>query len=159
MASLSLYLDKTHPKKGENRTKIGRCSLVRHGDHLKRIEQYFADREYLKQPYIEGAKFLQSRSCLDIGLFSHDEDVFEYPLWMLLQEKNKLRIKHINVTNKSGIKSGTHPAENFTPCAIFVLKTEYGKPINKISTNHDNYQKEWSLDLVYILTKNSPRAD
>ena len=116
-----------------------------------RIEQYFADREYLKQPYIEGAKFLQSRSCLDIGLFSYDEDLWEYPLWMLLQEKNKVRIKHINVTNESGIKSGTHPAENFIPCAIFVFNTKDGELINKISTKDGNYVQAWSLDSVIIL--------
>ena len=126
-----------------------------------RIEQYFADREYLKQPYIEGAKFLQSRSCLDIGLFSYDEDLWEYPFWVLLQKngKNQVRIKHVKVGNTSKSKSGKHPAENFTPCAIIVVYDNDDEPIKEIITEEGNYQKEWSLGLVDILTKNSPRAD
>ena len=126
-----------------------------------RIEQYFNNRLLLKETYSEAVNFLNYKRCFELGLYYKDEDVWEYPLWVLLQknEKNKVKIKHVKVGNTSKSKSGKHPAENFTPCAIIVVYDNDDKPIKEIITEEGNYQKEWSLDLVDILTKNSRRAD
>lgn len=93
-----------------------------------RIEQYFSNRPYLKEPYVEAVNFLQSKGCSNIGL-SLGNDPWEYPYWEIWQDTKKQTVKmqHINVTNISAQLSNQSPYKDFIPCAIMTMETKRSK--------------------------------
>ncbi|MDZ8053084.1 MAG: ArnT family glycosyltransferase [Aulosira sp. ZfuVER01] len=93
-----------------------------------RIEQYFSNRPYLKDPYIGAVEFLQSKNCSKIGL-SLGNDPWEYPYWILWQQvkKDTIAMQHINVTNISAKKNEEYPYKDFVPCGIISMETKRSK--------------------------------
>ncbi|WP_244329355.1 glycosyltransferase family 39 protein [Tolypothrix sp. PCC 7910] len=92
-----------------------------------RIEQYFSNRPYLKDPYVGVVNFLQSKGCSNIGL-SLGNDPWEYPYWEIWQTKRiAVNMQHVNVTNISAQLSNQYPYKNFIPCAIITMETKRSK--------------------------------
>ena len=122
---------------------------------VPRIEQYFKDRNDLLEPYMQAINFLKTRECLNIGLYTKDQDILEYPIWLLLQdrESEKVRIKHVNVDNTSKAQSGKHEPENFIPCAIFVFNIDPDDRPDEMLTNKEVYHRRFSTGPVDILLK------
>lgn len=116
-----------------------------------KTDQYFSDSPELREPYIEAAKFLKSQDCTDLGL-SFGFDSREYPLWVLLQEKDDkaFRIEHINVKNITAEKYKTNPFARFSPCLILSDGTE---PDKEIFTEKGFYVRVFSSGSVSIFTR------
>ncbi|BAY33369.1 hypothetical protein NIES2107_52650 [Nostoc carneum NIES-2107] len=93
-----------------------------------RIEQYFSNRPYLKEPYVGAVNFLQSKDCSNIGL-SLGNDPWEYPYWAIWQDMKKQTVKmqYVNVTNISAQLSNQYPYKDFIPCAIITMETKRSK--------------------------------
>ena len=107
-----------------------------------RIEQYFANKRYLKDDYVEAVKFVKDLGCSQVGIFM-PPDGWEYPLWVLFKQNNNqtVRIEHLNINNVSSIKSNQYPYKDYKPCAIISV----GYPVNKeIVTKNGSYVKKWS---------------
>lgn len=112
-----------------------------------RIEQYFNSREGLQEPYIKAANLLKSKECFELGL-SVGEDSWEYPLWVLLDNRQqKPKIRHINVTNISSTTATTNKDSKDNYCAIFFpqpVKTE------QITSENNLYIKKLSIEKIPI---------
>lgn len=122
----------------ESRPIIGDNNIF----NTSRLDQYFANKRYLKEDYIDAVKLVKSQGCSKIGL-SMPRDAWEYPLWVLLQQNNNqpIRIEHINVTNVSSIKVKQYPYKGYSPCAIIDVEFQGGK---KIVFQNSIYVKKWS---------------
>jgi len=127
-----------------SRPLIGNTSILK----VDRIDQYFSNRPELRDPYIEAALFLKSQQCSHIGLHMGG-DSWEYPFWVLLHENHNraVRFEHVNVGNKSSVKSGIRPFHGFSPCAI--VSVERGE-MNEIVSKETVYSKEWSSDPISV---------
>lgn len=115
-----------------------------------RDDQYFIKRRELAAPYTEAAQFIASANCPEVGL-SIDINDWEYPLWILLNEKmnGTVRLEHVNVTNVSRQKYPAHDGSKFVPCAVF--KFDPNAPPT-ISVAGKSYSKEWSSGPVNVYT-------
>jgi hypothetical protein len=84
--------------------------------NTSRTEQYLKPVINDKNNYLNVAKFVEKTGCKNIGLSLSS---MEYPWWVLLKnDKQVLRIEHVNVKNLSHVKSRAYPFSNFIPCAI-----------------------------------------
>jgi len=84
--------------------------------NTSRTEQYLKPVINDKNTYLSVAKFVEKTGCKNIGLSLSS---MEYPWWVLLKnDKQVLRIEHVNVKNLSNVKSRAYPFSNFIPCAI-----------------------------------------
>ena len=88
-----------------------------------REEQYFHGQQELETSYTWAARLLASDmngQCQHIGLYIYG-NAWEYPLWILLQQKvgKNVRIEAVNVKNISANKYNEFP--EFTPCAVIAL--------------------------------------
>ncbi|KWT84059.1 ArnT family glycosyltransferase [Candidatus Magnetominusculus xianensis] len=116
-----------------------------------RTSQYFISRPELKGPYTGAAEIIQSRGCTNIGLSLPNDDTWEYPLWVLLNEpKAKARIEHVNVRNASAIYAVTYPFNNFVPCAVISLRPEEREGFK---LRNIDYTMEWESGPVMVLFK------
>ncbi|MFA6989227.1 MAG: glycosyltransferase family 39 protein [Candidatus Gastranaerophilaceae bacterium] len=84
-----------------------------------RINSYFNDRSVLLAPYKSYVQAIEISGCKNIGLVSN-EDAYEYPLWMMLKDKNII-INHVNVSNETEFLLKKEPYKSFSPCAILRL--------------------------------------
>ncbi len=82
----------------QSRPLLGKRSIFM----VPRIEQYFANRPSLKEPYIEKCGYLQSIGCYSIGIHT-GPDTWEYPLWIIMMQNHtgNIHIEHIYVNNDS----------------------------------------------------------
>lgn len=112
-----------------------------------RDEQYFTNHPYLIGPYRESVQILSNLHCAKVGLIIREND-WEYPLWVLLQEKmNGLAyLEHVNVQNISR-KYAKSQSGNFVPCALFTVGADL-PPV--ISSGEVVYSKEWFSNPVGI---------
>ena len=119
----------------------------------------------MQAPYTYAATLVQDKGCAEIGLWL-EENAFEYPLWILLNEvgTDSVRVEHVRVSNESS-KASLHGGENnFVPCALVVVaKAE--RP-SQITEADKTYSKIWSIEgikrtryktvAVYELEKDRP---
>lgn len=97
--------------------------------NTSRLDQYFVNRKYLKNSYVEATSLINSSNCSKVGL-SLTPNEWEYPLWMLLQKNahKQYRIEQLNVENISARKNQVYPHKDFTSCStISVQRFDSGK--------------------------------
>jgi 4-amino-4-deoxy-L-arabinose transferase-like glycosyltransferase len=113
--------------KNQSRPIVGQESIMT----TSRTELYFSNRRLLIEPYVNSVQFVLKSQCSDVGLVLGGDD-WEYPFWVLLHENDKqtIRIEHINVTNISQVKSNEYPFNTFTPCAIIVVSNNLPNEVN-----------------------------
>ena len=119
---------------------------------ISRTEQYFANRPYLKNTYIEAVKVLKTNQCSNVGLLMGN-DPWEYPFWVLGQQ---IKFQHINVNNDSAKKLTEYPYKDFEPCGIIAMQTQKSKLETRpdIVFKNKPYIKVWdSLDVGVFLKK------
>jgi hypothetical protein len=113
-----------------------------------RTELYFKGNPSLADSYISSVQFLSKTQCADIGLEFGSDD-WEYPFWVLLgkDDKQKVRLEHVNVTNISQELSTEFPFNNFTPCAVIVVSDN---PSNEINVDGVTYIRKWLSNPVSV---------
>jgi hypothetical protein len=84
---------------------------------VPRTQQYFVDKRYKLDEYVEAADFVRSRGLREVGLIE-TPDTHEYQMWILLQRGNRsgVFIRHVLVPNSSASQ------DTWVPQAIIVLK-------------------------------------
>jgi len=115
-----------------------------------RIDQYFINRSYLTEPYIQSAQILSDLHCSDVGLMMGEDD-WEYPLWILLNEKTTgtVRLEHVNGSNSSQQEVTENKPGAFTPCAILTVTIE---PQPRVLIGDKIYLHWWSSTPVSVYT-------
>jgi hypothetical protein len=104
-----------------------------------RISQYFAARFDIQTDYLNAAEVISTHACRSVGLFSRP-DAWEYPLWVLLNQQNPVRLEHINVQNPSKIASATSLYRSFVPCAVVSI----GQPaMQQLDVKGQRYESKW----------------
>jgi signal transduction histidine kinase len=83
-----------------------------------REDQYFRNRPVIQESYREAVRFLAVRKCDHVGL-RLDEDDWEYPLWVLMQDagRGRVRLDHVDVENETAML----PIENDQHCALIQI--------------------------------------
>lgn len=107
-----------------------------------RIEQYFFERKWLQQSFIEISALIKSKGCRDIGLY-YERPEWDYPFWVFLKQNSieKVRIMHVNVENISLSRAGRSYFD-FKPCAVIaVFKKETPEGRQKMVVNGENYTR------------------
>ncbi len=127
-----------------SRPMVGEKSIFTTG----RIEQYFSNRPEVYGPYYGAAQVLTDLHCSEVGLDIDWED-YEYPLWVLLQEKTdeRVRLAHVNVTNISQKLYDGNYLGKFNLCAIFSVND---KPTQTIKVGDNIFQHYWSTEDVHV---------
>jgi len=115
-----------------------------------RIEQYFINRPNLSEPYSQSTQILSELHCSDVGLMMGEDD-WEYPLWILLNEKTTgtIRLEHIQVNNNSRREVTDNQPGTFTPCAILSVNIQ-AQP--GVLIGDKIYLHRWSAAPVSIYT-------
>jgi len=120
--------------------------------NTSRIEQYHKNRPDLTEPSVGAVNFIRAKKCPDIGLIS----VWEYPLWVLLQDNNDklVRLENMNVKNVSAVKSD----KAFIPCAVIDLEISEPqasklKAQKEILLKKEIYVQEWINPPVSVFLK------
>ena len=123
---------------------------------ISRIDQYFTNRPYLKDPYVGAANFVRSLSCSAIGL-SLEAESWEYPLWPLLRthDTRVVRLEHVNVANVSSVLSDRSPHSLFIPCAIISVGYGQGNGVRAVQliVKGRRYDQEWAMKPVAVLLR------
>ncbi|MFA5156999.1 MAG: glycosyltransferase family 39 protein [Candidatus Omnitrophota bacterium] len=113
-----------------------------------RISQYFSDREYIRGAYISAADYIKKKGYRNIGLVMRGDD-FEYPLWPLLQDKNKpVRIEHVYVKNVTSREYRLPVFNNFKPDCILFITGQWlinEKLVNSPALNTHKYACRMSI--------------
>ncbi len=88
-----------------------------------RTSQYFASRPDLEEPYTVAARRVNDQDCKDVGLWLRGLDIWEYPLWVLLDsdQNRSVKIEHVDVTNVSEAKYGPAHPSTAGQCAIICV--------------------------------------
>ncbi|MBD1844107.1 glycosyltransferase family 39 protein [Cyanobacteria bacterium FACHB-63] len=91
--------------------------------NTSRVDQYFVNRKYLKNSYVEVASLINASDCSKVGL-SITRNEWEYPMWMLLQRdtQKQYRIEQVDVENVSAKKNQVYPHKDFTPCSTITVQ-------------------------------------
>jgi 4-amino-4-deoxy-L-arabinose transferase-like glycosyltransferase len=123
--------------------------------NTSRVDDLFDQWPDIREAYLGAAEFLKAQKCFDIALDINDDNENEYQFWMLLQKTNQsIRIQHINVTNRSAVKSTVPPFLDFSPCAAIALGKS-GDELKGASVN-GLHTKGWSLEWVAVYIKPEP---
>jgi hypothetical protein len=145
-----LFFNETRPLvANSNLLKTGRVENL----FIKsRTYWYFVGRPYFRESMIGATKFIKSQQCTDIGISFNKLDIYEYPLWVLLNADTdkKYRIQHVAVKNVSEVKQNLEPFKRFNPCIIF---DSSGIIFEKIPEQKGNYEQKWFLSPVSVLVK------
>ncbi|MBD2104395.1 glycosyltransferase family 39 protein [Leptolyngbya sp. FACHB-261] len=132
--------------------------------NTSRTAQYFNNRTEFEQPYQQGAAFLQTQNCTDIGLQLPLGDPWEYPWWVLLQNRQSpVRFEHVNVQNLSATLYDHLPFSAFVPCAIINVRQPAelkagANEVNTLLTPQGSYTRVWALGPVTILMPQSTQS-
>ena len=108
-----------------------------------RIEQYFFERKWLQQSFIQISDLIKSKGCHDIGLY-YERPEWDYPFWVFLRQSSieKVRIMHVNVDNISLSIAGESYFD-FKPCAVIaVFKKETPEGREKLIVNGGIYARK-----------------
>jgi hypothetical protein len=92
-----------------------------------RNQLYFSKRPTLADSYIKSAQIISDNHCSDVGLVMGEGD-WEYPLWVLLQERigKAVNFEHVDITNISKkIYSGINPLVEDI-CSVFFCECRAG---------------------------------
>jgi hypothetical protein len=117
----------------------------------RRIDQYFRNRPYLKNPYLLATDYVKSRGCTNIGLLG-SENFWEYPFWILLKQNSgqPVRIEHISVKNVSSQKADMFHRNDDIPCAIISVGLEQSTTLR---INNMVFDKSFERDQVIVFTR------
>jgi 4-amino-4-deoxy-L-arabinose transferase-like glycosyltransferase len=110
-----------------------------------RTDQYFATRPDLQENYVKIAEFVKSQTCTQLGLKLGKGDLWEYPLWVLLNNhaNPSLRIEHIDVANASATQAQVSSYRPFLPCAVVAIGHEAATQ-DEIYAYQTIYQRQWN---------------
>ena len=96
-----------------------------HGENMifkmDRTDMYFIDQPQLKVPFTGAADFVRSQHCSDVGIQMTD---WEYPLWVVLQEtvKDRVRLEHVGIDVRNNVSAGARTIpplpDSFKPCVL-----------------------------------------
>lgn len=116
-----LFFNKTRPLFGEiYRENNGLIYQKPSFLSLSRSELYFPINRSYANDFKKISIILQQNKCKKIGIFSGETNI-EYPIWLLIKNKNKERkIFHINVENET--KNLITPINFDKPCMVFQLE-------------------------------------
>lgn len=141
----------------ETRPVIANSNFIKTGrlENLftkSRTELYFMGRRNYKVPMTGAADFIKSQQCSDIGITFDKLDIYEYPIWALLQTHvdKKYRIQHFGINNASQVKQEYEQFKDFNPCIILDAS---GKILEKMPEQQSNYTQKWFLSPVSVLIK------
>jgi len=116
----------------------------------ERTTQYFTNRPYLEKPYRKAAIYLKDLNLSKISLFCRGDD-WEYPFWILFNEKKKkIQIEHGNVSNIS--KKYKNPLDSFIPDSIIDVDQ---KTKNKIFYENIPFIKTRLFGKISIFVKDT----
>ncbi|NMG59991.1 hypothetical protein E1H12_16060 [Geitlerinema sp. P-1104] len=113
-----------------------------------RIEQYFFTRRNLFDGYHKTITQLETLGCQDIGIIMDQKIQYEYPLWVLMQERltPMPRVRHVAVQNRSRKIIGDVVDMENSPCALISLKMEpRSKVPTDVKTEYGDYRETWGL--------------
>jgi 4-amino-4-deoxy-L-arabinose transferase-like glycosyltransferase len=139
----------------ENKPLIANSSSLKTGRienifNTNRLDLYFIGRPDIKESMIGAADFIKSQQCSDIGMSFDRLDVYEYPLWVLLnRSKTEYRLGHVDVDNPSVKRYDVQPFKDFHPCLIY--DTYYRE--ENIKVQGQNYVREFYSPLINVLAK------
>lgn len=102
-------------------------------------DQYFNNNDKLKIPFVEITDMIQESAAKKIGLITSG-DAWQYPFWILMQQKEELEIQQIMVKNASAKIESAYPYRTFIPDVII------SNTINNTDTLSLPYQNS-----IYIL--------
>ena len=111
---------------------------------VPRLDQYFRNSPpNVFTQYSYAASLLKDRRCDQIGLWMGGGDRWEYPLWVLLQDRKTdgFRIEHIRVSNESSRVSLRGGATSFAPCALMLVRIN--EVTDEIIEGGRTYSKIW----------------
>ncbi len=77
----------------------------------ERTDIYFRARPELKRKYVEAAGIILRQDCTDLGLMPASGEMWEYPVWPLLNDR-RFRLEHVEVNNESAGLADP----DFSPC-------------------------------------------
>jgi len=119
-----------------------------------RLDQYFENRQDLRNGFFGAAYFLKSNKCGQIGLDIGFND-WEYPFWPLLNPdaNDAIRIEHVNVKNESGLISVLPNFSSFRPCAIISSRADQ---VEELATETGAYTKAWASSPLSVFVKTAP---
>jgi hypothetical protein len=124
--------------------------------NTERKIQYFAAQSSLAIDYTSLANLLAQKSCFEIGLVQRP-DAWEYPLWMLLDQKNRqsLRFENVNVENPSKSLSQDPKYRNFRPCAIVKLGLPSTQQLTVSGSIYkaDAWQPQYQTEQIQVFFK------
>lgn len=110
----------------ESRPLIANSNFMKTGAienifNTSRTDLYFLGRKDMEVPITSAVEFIKSSHCSNIGITFDKLDIYEYPIWALLQSEvdRPYRIQHIGVNNPSVAKQQDDPFKGFNPCIIF----------------------------------------
>lgn len=133
---------------------IGEASILK----IDRTSQYFAAKSQLKIDYTTVSQLIKRQACQNVGLIIVPNS-WEYPLWILLEEKGSppIRIEHVAVNNMTQAISQRQYFKNFSPCSIIAIGN--GLDLNDhIILHNQTYNRYWqsssdSRELVQLFVQ------
>lgn len=119
-----------------------------------RTAQYFANGPTYIKPFQDIVLLIKSGSCKELGIYMIPpiNDHWEYPLWILMNEKDNgsVQINHVRVSNESA-KLYEGKFSNFRPCSVIAFE---GKNQEKISErlvlSGIPYRMVWQEKPIYL---------
>lgn len=109
-----------------------------------KYDQYFANNEQLKKPFTDIANIIHAQKLKDIGWVTGG-DTWEYPMWVMLDDVDDLRMENLMAENASK----KHTDHTFIPDGIIVTRFPAGSLGNFTYQDHIYKQKynyqNWTL--------------
>ncbi|XHX81083.1 MAG: hypothetical protein RBJ76_14445 [Stenomitos frigidus ULC029] len=150
LSSPWLFFNETRPLIANgNFVKAGKVENI---FNTNRTDLYFMGRRYFRDPMLGATEFIKSQQCSNIGITFDKLDIFEYPVWALLQTDSdkQYRIQHIAVENVSKIKENKYPFKDFNPCLILDVE---GDALERLPSQVANYIEGWRGNRTKVLIK------
>jgi hypothetical protein len=87
------------------------------------VDQYFVNYKELKKPFSGISEIIHQNNLSDIGWMVNG-DTWEYPMWVLLNDIDNLRMEHINIDNETHVISQQKQFMNFIAEGIISTRAE-----------------------------------
>ena len=118
---------------------VGETSILK----IDRTSQYFAAKSQLESNYTTVSQIIKRQACQNVGLIIVPNS-WEYPLWILLEEKGSppIRIEHVAVTNMTQGMSQRQYAQNFSPCSVIAIGNKLDLD-DQITLHNQTYKRYW----------------
>lgn len=150
LSSPWLFFNETRPLIANgNFIKTGKIENI---FNTSRSDLYFMGRRYFRDPMLGATDFIKTQQCSNIGITFDKLDIFEYPIWALLESNSKkqYRIQHIAVNNVSKVKKTKPSFKDFNPCIILDAG---GNALERLPSQSANYVEGWVKDRTKVLIK------